>query len=172
VSVLILFGAVSIAWAGADAIATRLSTWQDDSLYGRVAVWRDARTLVRQFPLTGTGLNTFGVAMLFYQTTHLQELYAEAHNDYLQVAAEGGALIGIPALALIVVTWAEVRRRLRGLPRGSSAHWIRAGAITGLLAACLQDAGEFSLQMPGNAALFCVLAAIALSRSTDAPCPA
>jgi hypothetical protein len=39
------------------------------------------------------------------------------------------------------------------------------GAVAGLLTAGIQAAGDFSLQMPGNAALFCVLAAIALHRS-------
>ena len=165
---LILFGAASIAWAGADTLATRFGTWRDDSLRGRVAVWRDARTLVRQFPVTGTGLNTFGVAMLFYQTTNLHELYIEAHNDYLQLAVEGGLLIGVPALVLIGVTCAEVRRRFREPDRGST-QWIRTGAVAGLLAAGIQDAGDFSLQMPGTAVLFCVLAAIALSKAARLP---
>jgi O-antigen ligase len=164
VCALILFGAASIAWAGADTLAARFSTWQDDSLHGRVAVWRDARALVSQFPVTGTGLNTFGVAMLFYQTTNLHELYAEAHNDYLQLAAEGGLLIGVPALVLIVVTCAEVRRRFRE-PHHGAVQWIRTGAVAGLLAVGVQDVGDFSLQMPGTAALFCVLAAIALSKT-------
>ena len=41
-------------------------------------------------------------------------------------------------------------------------YWIRFGAATGLAAIALQSAVEFSLQMPGNAALFVVLCAIAL----------
>jgi putative inorganic carbon (hco3(-)) transporter len=161
---LIAFGAASFGWAGTDAMAARFGTWQDDSLDGRVSAWRDAGQLVRQFPLAGTGLNTFGVAMLFYQSTHLQELYAEAHNDYLQLAAEGGVLVGVPVLALICFTAMEVRRRFRDTDPASPARWIRTGAVVGLLAVAIQEAGDFSLQMPGNAALFCVLAAIALYR--------
>jgi hypothetical protein len=34
----------------------------------------------------------------------------------------------------------------------------------GMITIGIQEAGDFSLQMPGNAALFCVLAAIALHR--------
>ncbi len=164
-SALLLFGVASIAWAGADTLATRFTTWRDDSLESRVAVWQDAGTLIRQFPLAGTGLNTFGVAMLFYQTTHLHELYAEAHNDYLQLAAEGGLLVGVPVLVLIGVTSKTIRRRLRESVPGSRAYWLRVGAVTGLVAIAVQDAGEFSLQMPGNAALFCVLAAVAIRRT-------
>jgi len=166
VAALLVFSAASVAWAGADRLAVRFSTWQDDSLGGRLAIWRDARQVIREFPAAGTGFNTFGTAMRFYQTTHLQEHYAEAHNDYLQIAAEGGLLIGIPALALVVVFVRTARRRLRETLQGSRAYWIRVGALTAMLAVMLQDAADFSLQIPGNAALFCLLAAVAVHRSS------
>ena len=58
-----------------------------------------------------------------------------------------------------------MRRRFREGDRGPHVRWIRVGAVTGLLAIAIQEAGDFSLQMPANAAMFCVLAAIALHRS-------
>lgn len=36
------------------------------------------------------------------------------------------------------------------------------GAVTGLLAIALESTVEFSLQMPGNAALFAVIAGLAI----------
>jgi hypothetical protein len=45
-----------------------------------------------------------------------------------------------------------------------TTRWIRAGAITSLIAVAFQETVEFSLQMPGNAALFAVVCAIALHR--------
>ena len=45
-------------------------------------------------------------------------------------------------------------------------YWMRAGAAVGLMAIGLQAVVEFSLQMPGNAALFAVLCAIAMRRAT------
>jgi hypothetical protein len=44
------------------------------------------------------------------------------------------------------------------------AWWLRAGAVTSLLAIACQETVEFSLQMPGNAALFAIVCAIALHR--------
>ena len=41
------------------------------------------------------------------------------------------------------------------------------GASMGLLAIALQSAVDFSLQMPGNAAMFVVLCAVALHRSDE-----
>jgi hypothetical protein len=41
-------------------------------------------------------------------------------------------------------------------------YWLRVGAVTGLLAIAFQEVVEFSLQIPGNAVLFVILAAIAM----------
>ena len=47
----------------------------------------------------------------------------------------------------------------------SSAYWLRLGAVTGLVAIGLQETVEFSLQMPGKAALFAAVCGIALHRT-------
>ena len=45
-----------------------------------------------------------------------------------------------------------------------TTQWIRAGAVTSLIAVAFQETVEFSLQMPGNAALFAIVCAIAWHR--------
>ena len=72
-------------------------------------------------------------------------------------------LLGVPITATIVAFALTVRRRLRD--DQGSIWWIRMGAVTGLLAIAVQSLVEFSLQMPGNAALFAVIAGIALHDS-------
>ena len=42
---------------------------------------------------------------------------------------------------------------------------MRTGATLGLIAIAIQELSDFSLQMPGNAVLFVLLAAIAMHRS-------
>ncbi|MDO8794476.1 MAG: type II toxin-antitoxin system RelE/ParE family toxin [Vicinamibacterales bacterium] len=78
----------------------------------------------------------------------------------LQLAAEGGLLLGIPIVLTIVAFAWEVRRRFR--EDVGSIWWIRLGAVIGLVAIALQSIAEFSLQMPGNAALFAVVAGLAI----------
>ena len=56
------------------------------------------------------------------------------------------------------------RRRFRAASGHSSDYLIRAGALTGIVAIALQEAVDFSLQMPGNAVLFVVLLALAIRR--------
>lgn len=161
---------VVAVWVGVDRIAAKFTAPEVQTLNGRFPAWADTLRVASDFWLTGTGLNTYGVSMLYYQTalpgTHLRE----AHNDYLQLAAEGGLLLGVPIVVAIVVFALAVRRRLRD--DTGSIWWVRMGAATGLVAIAVQSIAEFSLQMPGNAALFAVVAAVALhdgSRSAAAP---
>jgi hypothetical protein len=44
-------------------------------------------------------------------------------------------------------------------------RWLRLGAVVGLSLIAVQETVDFSLQIPGNAALFVVLAAIAIHRA-------
>ena len=155
---------LTIGWVGAGTIATRFSSANARSVNGRTMVWKDAIEVARTYPIAGTGLNTYNVAMIFYQRFNRPTRYSQAHNDYLQLAAEGGLLLTVPAAIAIVVFVRAVRRRF-AQETSSSTYWIRRGAVVGLLAIALQETVEFSLQMPGNAFLFAVLCAIALHRT-------
>jgi O-antigen ligase len=152
-----------VGWVGLDRLVERFNQSETVTFGGRIPVWQDTVRIVSDFWLTGTGLNTYGVATLFYQRG-VQELhFEEAHNDYLQLAAEGGLLLTIPALLTIALFARDVHRRFARETMGS-AYWIRLGAVTGIVAIALQSVVDFSLQMPGNAALFAVLCGIALHR--------
>jgi O-antigen ligase len=131
---------------------------------GRLDLWRDTIPVVRDFPLTGTGLNTYGIAMLHYQTVQDGSQYIEAHNDYLQMLAEGGLLLGLPILLALLLFIREVWRRFHEAADDTLTYWLRAGAVTGLCAIAVQETTDFTLQMPGAAALFVVLVAIAIHR--------
>ncbi len=157
----IVFVAIALAWAGRDAALDRL-TADRGSIQLRLDVWHVAWLIVSRAPLLGTGLNTFGTATVLYQTTGTDLHFNEAHNDYLQLLVEGGA---VTFLLLLGALWGAVRAvvvRLRSESDGVEAHWVRAGAAAGLAAIAVQSLVEFSLQMPGNAVLFGTLLALAL----------
>jgi len=151
---------IAIGSVGSETLAARFASANPGNINERLPIWRDTWAMARDFWLTGTGLNTYGVATLLYQTAEPDVHLREAHNDYLQIAAEGGLLVAVPVACAIAVLATEVRRRFTR-SHGSS-YWVRLGAVTGLLAIALQSTVEFSLQMPGNAALVAVLGGIAL----------
>lgn len=148
------------AWAGVD-VGERFSAGAG-AVDLRRHIWRDSCSVIRDFPLVGTGLNTFGQAMLSYQSTLRATHFQEAHNDYLQILVEGGLLIAVPAGVALMLLVRAIRHRFRLRQDDGTTYWLRVGATIGLVAIGLQSLVEFSLQMPGNAAMCVVLMAIAL----------
>jgi O-antigen ligase len=160
--------AVVVGWAGVDLLTQRFD--QDDvSHYGdRKGIWADARRVAASFPLTGVGFGSYGTAMIVYQQHGKTAHTEQAHDDYLQLAAEGGVLLVVPAILLAAAIARQIWRRLRERGGSQTSWWVRIGALTGLLAIGLQEIVDFSLQMPGNAILCAVLIGIALHRAPAA----
>jgi hypothetical protein len=157
--------ALPLLWAWTDLAQRFEGGRRDESVQLRLDAWALTASIIKDFPAAGTGLNTFAVAALPYAAPGLGQHFREAHNDYLQLAAEGGLLVVVPAAIAATLFGAAVRRRFLESTPESVVYWIRAGAVTGLAAIALQSTVEFSLQMPGNAVLCVVLAAIALHRA-------
>ena len=163
IAYVVLLAFLTVGWGGMEVMAARFAPADWSDLHNRGGAWSDAWRIASMFPFTGTGLNTYGTATLFFQQYDVAHHYRQAHSDYLQLAAEGGLLIGIPALLCAGFFARDVRRRFRE-DSGSSSYWLRAGAVGALVAMALQETVEFSLQMPGNAALFAVVCGIALHK--------
>jgi O-antigen ligase len=162
---IVLLGGAA-AWAGIDTLSNKFETTKNTgTLGGRLTIWDDTLRIFDDFPWTGTGLDTYGTATLVYQTFNRTSHNQEAHNEYLQLLAEGGVLLGVPVLFTLGAFVLAVRRRFQEAPKKGTTYWVRVGAVIGLVAIAAQSLVEFSLQMPGNAALFAVLAAIALHQS-------
>ena len=129
---------------------------------GRAAIWTDARTVAGLYPLSGAGLGSFERAMLLHQSTDRRTFTNQAHNQYLQLLAEGGVLLTAPAvLVLFAYAWLAARR-LRA--DDTPAVWLRIGSLAGLMAVAVQGVWETGLRMPANGVLFAVVAAIAVHR--------
>jgi O-antigen ligase len=151
---------VAIGWVGVERTVARFGDAREE--FGeRLMAWKDTVHIARDFYVAGTGFGGYGDAMLVYQTAARHSFYAQAHNEYLQIAAEGGLLVGVPAAILAIVLVRRVRQRLRGQDP-PVVFWMRAGAVAGLVGIAAQSLLDFSLQMPGNAMMFAVILAIAL----------
>ena len=130
----------------------------------RMGIWRATMPVVGDFWLTGAGAGTFETVMLVYRRAPSLFRTNAAHNHYLQVAAEGGLLIGIPvAVALVLFA----RESIEALARDDSAMYsIRAGALSGLIGVAVQSIWETGLTTPANGVLAAIVAAIVVHRST------
>jgi O-antigen ligase len=153
---------VAAFWAGTAPLLARVEDGLGPDLSTRVRAWHDALRVARAFPLAGTGLNTYGDVMLLYQTADSATHYSAAHNDYLQLAAEGGVLLSLPVLVALLVFTREARARLNADDPSTRTYWIRRGAVAALVAIAIQSVFDFSLQIPANALLFVTMCSIAI----------
>lgn len=142
---------------GPTAIAERIAV-AHAAIADRVTIWRDTVPVLRDFWLTGTGVGTYATAMALYQRSNPGVLFNQAHNHYLQVAAEGGVVLLAPVLLALAAFARAAWRRLR--EDRSNMFWLRAGAASGLAGAAVQSLWDTGLTLPANAALAAVLAAI------------
>ena len=156
-----LLAVVILTFANYDVLLRRLeeSIARSEEGRGRIAIWSDAIRLAHDFPVTGTGAGTFGKAINVYQTAEPGYAIDQAHNHYLQLMAEGGAWLLVPAALATGFFLVLASSSLRQDP--SPDYLIRAGACAGIAGVLVQSVWETGLTMPANALLFAILAAIA-----------
>lgn len=161
----LVIGLGLIIWLGGAELAKRLATVHAETqteLAGgtRLDIDRDALRMFARKPILGWGLGVFPQVYPQFRSFHTNFFINEAHNDYLQLLVEMGAL---GAGIMLWFLWALYRNAARKLKNwmedtnGSLALAAMLG-VTGILVHSLVD---FNLQIPANAALFYVLCVVA-----------
>jgi O-antigen ligase len=155
---IVVSGAIAVAiWLNAAQAVDELSSVAQ-SQGNRVVIWRETLPIIRDFAVAGTGAGTFPDAMLQYQRTSTFMLFNHAHNEYLNVLAEGGAVL-LVLLVLFVALLLRVAAR-RWASDGGTPHWSRIGALAGLCGVAAQSVWEFPLRTPANLLLAALLVAL------------
>ena len=147
-------------------LANRLVTTFDARQIDRLVIWRETMPMLADFRLTGVGAGAFERAMLAYQQTRvfvphlgMHWHFNQAHNHYLQLATEGGVLVTVPALIVMILFLRLASKRLR--EDAGTLRAVRVGALAGLAGIAVQSIWEVPLTMPAAALLAATLAAIA-----------
>jgi len=146
-------------WRGLDTVAA--SYGDTRTLEWRFALWGDTVAPLKDFWRLGSGLNTYGTVMILYPQSDPGVHARQAHNDYLQLAVEGGALVIVPWLLAGALLARRIPRRLFE-PQDEMSWWIRMGAVAGICGIAVQELSDFSLQIPGVALLFATCVALAV----------
>jgi putative inorganic carbon (HCO3(-)) transporter len=134
----------------------------EDWSEGRWTVWRDSLNLLSAYPVFGSGLGSFGVAFLKYQTTGVDRAFTFAHNDYLQFLVELGAVGFSVFFGLMLMVVAQTIHALK-----TGHEWqtrLLASGCTGAFAAiAVHSVADFNLYIPANALLLAWISGIAAS---------
>ncbi len=131
-----------------------------ENLPSRTELWKDALVMIKDFPLFGSGLGTFGYAYPLYKLSVEKPLvYLHAHNDYLELISETG-ILGfaslMAALGLFLYTSLKSLTRLAG-EEDYFRFFILLGALTGVFSILLHGLVDFNMQIPSNALYFSFL---------------
>jgi O-antigen ligase len=157
-----------VSYADLDVVLSRIDETRQLGFSGRIAIWQDTLRVIRDFPLAGAGAGTFADSMRVYQTSERTYYWNEAHNQYLQIAAEGGLMLAIPAAIAAACLAAAGRRRLSAASADPLA-WMRLGAAAAILGVAVQAIFETGLALPANGMLAAVAAAILVHEPRVSP---
>lgn len=165
VLVLLIVAAIGAGmyWVGADSgFAERLASEQGESgAASRQAIWRDTLAMIRAHPILGVGIGAYQTVFPMYGHREASTIVDFAHNDYLQTLADGGIVAGALAVWFIIVIFRAFVRGTRSREPLIGALALGAGA--GIFAILVHSLFDFNLQLPSNALLFLVLAAIVVT---------
>ena len=157
VAVLVAVAAVPLLDLGADRLTARYATSTVDltAVGGRTDVWRDTLAMVRARPFVGFGFGAYTWAFPAFRSPEVQLHYTHAHDDLLQLAAEGG----VPALALLVAIAVPLALAAKGILARNDDP-VAVGAVFGLGAILLHALVDFPFHIPADALLAAVLAGL------------
>ncbi|MDQ7842948.1 MAG: O-antigen ligase family protein [Armatimonadota bacterium] len=132
--------------AGIAGRASSTADVGDYSIRGRLHFWRAALAIFRDHPVLGTGPGTFGAVHAAYQRD--SRYYArDAHNFYLQAAAEMGILGFLSTIAVvagILLTWLGSL----AVTRGTESYAVAVGLGVGLIAFFAHSAVDMDWMFP------------------------
>jgi O-antigen ligase len=156
---------VLLAWLGGGDLGERMAsihagTRAELSGGTRLTIDRDTLKILAQKPLLGWGLGVFPEIYPQFSTLATNLQVGMAHNDYVQLLIEMGALGLAAALWFLLVLFRSALKKLRHWPPGPNTGATLA-AILGVAGILVHSLVDFNLQIPANAALFYVLCAVA-----------
>jgi O-antigen ligase len=154
----VLLAVVSLGlYAGIDAAYERYveltRTGQLDA--SRIKLWSDAWPLVKKASLFGMGVGSFQWVFPAVESVDPDIPAMYAHNDYIQIVVEMGVVGLALAVWAFVLSWRSAMSNLRA--KDSLVRGIGLATIGVLVVTAIQEITDFSLYIPGLAALFVLL---------------
>ena len=152
----VIFAAVVLAaW---DRLEERFADLEEDHI-SRLSVWQDSLGIMRDYPISGTGLGTFESAYMRYQTTMPRLLFDHAHNDYVEIITDTGIIGFLLSMGMALVFFRKTFQRWRH-KHSSFGKCIGAGGLASFIAIAAHSFTDFNLHIPANALLFAVISAL------------
>jgi O-antigen ligase len=154
-----------LAWLGGGELMERLASIHSGArteLSGgtRLTIDRDALKMFAEKPVLGWGLGVFPDVYPQFSGLGTNLQVGMAHNDYLQLLVEMGALGFATVLWFLLTLFHSALRKL-GNQTADTNTAVTLAATLGITGILVHGFVDFNLQIPANAALFSVLCVVA-----------
>lgn len=129
---------------------------------GRYHFWSVAWKIFLANPILGAGMDAFGVAFTRFDTQSGIYRVEQAHNDYLQMLADGGIVGFGLAIAFVSILVKRAVTRIRE----ESAPFLRTtiiGGLAGCVGIFVHSMFDFPLRTVGNAFVFLLVIGVMLA---------
>lgn len=161
----IMASALAIGWFGWDQILHRFANLKNAHgiIYeSRLVFWKNTIDLIKAFFLTGSGIGTFSDIYPTFRTfLDIHHLF-HAHNDYLELLAEGG-IIGFILCACFIITLLYKTNAVYSRRRDAFSIYLYIGCLTAIVAMLLHSFVDFNLHVGANGLWFFFIAGIMVS---------
>ena len=163
--ILVLGSVLFLGGEGAVLRGIGLQQSGSDVTSGRGHFWRVAWQIFLANPILGAGFDAFGVAFPRYDTWNGRFRVEQAHNDYLQILADGGVL-GFACVVAFVFIF--VRKGIAAISRRTSDinRSVSIGALAGCFGILIHSFFDFPLRTPANAFFFLLLVVLAVGNDS------
>lgn len=161
VAALVLTIGLVVFLGGADPLLRSfgLQNSTEDISSGRLHFWSVAWQVFTANPILGAGFEAFGVAYTQFDTRNGVFRTEQAHNDYLQMLADGG-LLGFAIICWFVAL--IVKKGMAAISRGRNdfQRVTQVGAFAGSVGILVHSFFDFPLRTASNAFFFLLVLAI------------
>lgn len=167
---IVLFGLVLLL--GGDTALVRTLTMQattDDITNGRLHFWSIAWQNFLNYPILGTGLDSYATIFTQYDTWSGIYRVERAHNDYLQILSDAG-ILGFACVVAFIYFLFKKALSLIGTAKNPFRRSVVVGSLAGCFGILIHSFFDFPLRTPSNGYYLLVLAGLATiypSRETD-----
>ena len=163
---------ISVAFIGGDTVVSRFENTNrefnplDDGGASRAEIWEATMRVIRAYPIAGAGFGAFPQAVTEFDTySNGKQRVLQAHNEYLEIAAAGGAIAVILAAVFLWIFLRTAYKRYQA--RGKLERAICFGAVTGISGVLLHSVVDFGLHVYVNAVVFVLLIVMASANVKD-----
>lgn len=150
--ILLTLGSVSIF----DRISTSIELNNDGSWQARLIVWKTTARMIKENPISGSGLGTFQWAYAKNKPPSITGRFYQTHNDYLQIFSEIGLFAFIPLIYGIIITCKTAIYKIFNSQSRFRSGLI-AGSFAGVANILAHSVSDFNVQLTANGLFVCIL---------------